>query len=451
VIQLELEPVTPARRLAPLIVVTLAALAPLASSAAASVTVNTPSVTATENVAFTGTVATFTSEDSPAQPASMYSATINWGDGTEDTATVTGAKGIFTVSLPSGHTYAEGGSPTVTVTVNDTFDSTHGSAQGTATVADAPLSATGPSAPTLAEGAASATQAVHFTDTDTAIQPASHYSATISWGDGTSSPATITGAGGEAGYDVTVVPHVYDEEGAYSLVVTITDVGGAQATVTIPVTVLDAPLTATPAAPVNLGGAAFSGQLATFTDADPGANEADYSAQILWGDGSASAGTIAAGTGGVFAVTGSHTYGISGTYTVTVLVRDSGGQSATAQTSLTATAPRIIACADAAASAAMGTGPASGECPPLPRFCIVPRLKGMSLAAAERALARALCKLGKVTRPRRAGHSHGRPAKPTGPLVVVGQSPAAGIGEPAGKPVAVRLAPAPRRTAKHRK
>jgi hypothetical protein len=440
--------VTPGRRIAPLIVA-IAALAPMASSAAASVTVGTPSVTATENVAFTGSVATFTSDDPPPQIASSYSATIEWGDGTATAATITGSVGTFTVSASGvGHAYAEGGTQTLTVRVKDSVDATEDSAQGTATIADAPLSATGPSALTLAEGAAIGTPVAHFTDTDTGpIPPVSHYSATISWGDGSSSAATVSGAGGAAGYDVTVGPHAF-EAGSYPLVVTITDIGGALATVTIPLTVLDAPLSATPAPPIGLGDEAFSGQLATFTDADPGANAAHYSAQILWGDGSASVGTIAAAAGGTFTVTGAHTYAISGTYAVTVLVRDSGGQSAVVQTSLTVVARHVIVCATPAAT---GMEPVSGPCVPPPGRCIVPRLKGMSLSAARLALVRARCKLGKVTVPRRIGHTHGKPAKPTGPLVVARQSPVAGVSEPADTAVAVRLAPAPRHTPKHRK
>jgi Ca2+-binding RTX toxin-like protein len=50
--------------------------------------------------------------------------------------------------------------------------------------------------------------------------------------------------------------------------------------------------------------------VATFTD--PGGAEGldDYSAVIDWGDGTTSAGTITAGLGGVFTVSGSHTYAV---------------------------------------------------------------------------------------------------------------------------------------------
>ncbi len=159
------------------------------------------------------------------------------------------------------------------------------------------------------------------------------------------------------------------------------------------------------------------------TDADPAAQAGDYTAQILWGDGSASSGTIAVASPGVFAVDGAHVYAQSGIYTVDVLIRDGGGQSALAQVSLTATVTAVPV--------------------PLPLVvprCVVPKLAGKSLTAARAALVQAHCKLGKVTKPRRS--KHGR-AKPTGTLVIAGQSPAAGSSEPSGTAVSVRLTPRP--------
>ncbi len=380
-----------------------------------------------EYAEFNGVVATFTTND-PSPLASEYPANINWGDGTTSAAIVAGGGGTFTVM--GNHIYAEGGSWVLTVTV--THAAIESSATGTATVADAPLTATGPSALTVGEGAIATTLA-HFTDADTGpIPPASHYSATISWGDGSSSPAPVTGLGGEAGYDVTASPHVYVEEGSYSLVVSIIDIGGAQATVTIPVSVLDVPLAATPVSALSvsgLGSASFSGRLASFTDADAGNQIADYSAQILWGDGSASQGTVAVASPGVYAVNGAHAYAQSGTYSVTVLVRDSGGQSALAQISLTAAVIPQIA----------------------PARCVVPNLKGKSSSAAGGALAAAHCKLGKVTKPRQPKPGRGKHAKPVGTLIVASQSPAAGVQEPSGTAVSVRLAPAPKHKTKRHK
>lgn len=76
--------------------------------------------------------------------------------------------------------------------------------------------------------------------------------------------------------------------------------------------------------------------------------------------------------------------------------------------------------------------------------CKVPKLKGLALAKAKRALAKAHCKLGKVHEPRRP--KHGRP--PT--LVVRSSSPRAGAVHTAGMTVRLTLAPKPKRKARRR-
>lgn len=387
-----------------------------------------------EYAEFNGVVATFTTGDAPVA-ASEYPTSINWGDGTTTPGTITGGAGTFTVS--GNHIYAEGGSWVLTVKVHDLTDSTESEATGTAVVADAPLTATGPSVLGVAKGGALAATLAHFTDADTgSTPPASHYTATISWGDGSAHiPATIIGLGGGQGYDVTAAPHIYAEEGSFTLAVTIEDVGGAHTTVSIPVNVLDLPLSATPVSVSSINGlgiATFSGRLASFTDADVAGQPGHYTAQILWGDGSASQGTAAVASPGVYAINGTHTYVQSGTYSVTVLVRDSGGQSALAQISLTAAVAPVPS-------------------PPPPLRCVVPNLKGKSLSAAGVALTAAHCKLGKVTKPRQPKPGRGRHAKPVDALTVASQSPAAGIEEPSGTAVSVRLAPAPKHKAKHHK
>jgi hypothetical protein len=78
-----------------------------ASLAAAAV-----NFSATAGAPFTGTVATFANTAS--FPASDYSATIDWGDGTTSTGTVTGTS---TLSVNGSHTYASATSYAVTVTI----------------------------------------------------------------------------------------------------------------------------------------------------------------------------------------------------------------------------------------------------------------------------------------------------------------------------------------------
>src|SRR5206468_1202539 len=60
------------------------------------------------------TVATFKTDGS--EPASAFSATINWGDGTTSTGTISGPSGgVFTVT--GSHTYANTGQFTISVTI----------------------------------------------------------------------------------------------------------------------------------------------------------------------------------------------------------------------------------------------------------------------------------------------------------------------------------------------
>src|SRR5207248_1904945 len=70
--------------------------------------------------------------------------------------------------------------------------------------------------------------------------------------------------------------------------------------------------------------------VATFTDANPTATTADFTATINWGDGRTSAGTVQA-NGTAWKVVGNHTYDDNdAVYTATVTITDDGGSSATA-------------------------------------------------------------------------------------------------------------------------
>lgn len=101
-------------------------------------------------------------------------------------------------------------------------------------------------------------------------------------------------------------------------------------------TAADAPITA---AGLNFSateGSIFSGPVATFTDPDTSATAPDYAATIHWGDGSSSAGTIT-GSGGKFAVSGSHRYADEGSFGVAVTITDVDNPPNTATATSTAT------------------------------------------------------------------------------------------------------------------
>ena len=277
--------------------------------------------------------ATFTDANTGA-PTSDFSGTINWGDGTSTNfakgdVTANGG-GSFTVSGLS-HVYAEDGQHSVSVVINDTGGSTT-TDTGTTTVADAPLTATGSAPVTGVEGAPLTATLATFTDANPNAT-VNDFTATITWGDGTTSTGTVVAKVG-GGFAVTGT-HAYAEEGSYAPVVNIVDHGGSTAQATDVATIADAPLTAT-GGPADHGtqGTALATTVATFTDANPHATASDFTATIDWGDGTTSTGTVVAEVGGGFAVTGAHSYAVSGVYKANVSIVDDGGSTAAASLEL---------------------------------------------------------------------------------------------------------------------
>ena len=120
-------------------------------------------VSAVAGSSFSGTVATFT-DANPLSQASDFSATISWGDGTASTAgTVsTNTGGGFKVT--GTHTYANAGSFTTSITINDVGGSS-ASASGTATVNPPPPTVTSvsPSAGPTAGGTSVTITGTNFT------------------------------------------------------------------------------------------------------------------------------------------------------------------------------------------------------------------------------------------------------------------------------------------------
>jgi hypothetical protein len=159
---------------------------------------------------------------------------------------------------------------------------------------------------------------------------ASEYLATIAWGDGSSSPGTITGPDG--GPFTVSGTHSYAEEGTNAVTVYITDASDPNntANVTSTVNVGDAALSASCAMPAS-SLTSFSGPAATFTDEDPSATSSDYTATIAWGDGSSAPATVSGPDGGPFTISGAHVYATTGKFNVTTIVNDAGG-AATATT-----------------------------------------------------------------------------------------------------------------------
>jgi streptogramin lyase len=200
-------------------------------------------VRATQGQQFTGTVATFTDAD-PSGVVSDYTTTIAWGDGTTSPGTIVRLVGTSTpFAVLGSHVYAASGSRAIVVTILDKGGAS-ATAHSTALVApaaDAPLSASAVPIGPLVRGVAFAGNVATFTDADPA-GTASQFSATIDWGDGTTSPGGVTPDGrfGVNQFDV-VGFHTYARAGRFSVTVSIRDVGGSTAGTTESVTVAAPP------------------------------------------------------------------------------------------------------------------------------------------------------------------------------------------------------------------
>jgi hypothetical protein len=246
---------------------------------------------------------------------------------------------------------------TVSAVPGDYFDNAGGDAGSTAvaptgptakitvtSAADAPIVATG-TAVTATEGAPFSGTVATFTDPDTSAT-AGEYSATISWGDGSTSAGVVSGPTG--GLFTVSGSHTYVDEGSFTTSVVITDIDKASnsATASGTATVADAALTPGPVVTVTATeGSAFSGTVGSFSDANPAATPADFTAVINWGDATTTAGVVTGAAGGPFTVSGSHTYVEEGSYTISVTVTDDGGSTATLH-----------------GTAAVGDAPLSGRC-----------------------------------------------------------------------------------------
>jgi hypothetical protein len=230
-----------------------------AGSAAASGTGDIGSVTADaisagEGAGFSGEVATFQVNCVPSvamfiqcPPTSQFSAAIDWGDGVVSAGTVgssnscAGMLGYTTTcgySASGTHAYAEGGARSTVVTITETgggsFTAGSASANGSAAVADPPITASGRSF-NVAPAASFTGMVAGFTDADPSTSPV-EYSATIDWGDGASATAGTVSQNPAGGFDVGGT-HTYATRGTYQVRASIRDAGGAAATTSAAATV----------------------------------------------------------------------------------------------------------------------------------------------------------------------------------------------------------------------
>jgi Bacterial Ig-like domain len=346
----------------------------------AAVTGATRNFVATEGID-TGefVLATFT-DPNPFATVSDVSAALavgGWGDGTPGIAGITlvvrqigatPAGAIFQVL--GSHVYAEETPPglpntlSVIVTtfggVTTTLTSPPG---GGVTVRDAALSSSNGTTITGVEGNSTGTVLLGSFRDDNQFATAADFttapgSTIVFWGDGSSDALTaadFAAIGSPNGVTFTVgSAHTYAEEGVYAYTVVVTDDGGSTTVISGTAIIADALLAAPAQNAINttesaifpvpvFGTPVFSSftsnvPVATFTDGNPLATTADFTAIIDWGDGTApTAGTIEPPLlgGMVFRVFGSHTYassgvnsatngGLPGIYNIQVFITDDG-------------------------------------------------------------------------------------------------------------------------------
>jgi ELWxxDGT repeat protein len=288
---------------------------------------------ATEGEAFHGTLAIFT-DPVGAQPASTYTAQVDWGDGSTSAGTVVATPQGFVVA--GAHTYAEEGTYTVTVNVTKGGGQPN-TAMATIKVADAPTWA-GRVYQRTTEGQTFTGTVATITD-GSPLGKVSDFTATIQWGDGTTTNGTVTQTG--PGKFAVHGGHTYAAAGTYTVTVTARDAGGATSTAKSTLLVDDAPLTAVlPKTLATVSPPASQTVVAGFTDANPLATAGQFTATIDWGDGTTSTGTVSRAPGQpFFIVTGKHAYAKSGTYKVITTIHDAGGRNLTTTSTLPVVVP----------------------------------------------------------------------------------------------------------------
>ncbi len=156
--------------------------------------------------------------------------------------------------------------------------------------------------------------------------PVGNYTATIDWGDGTTSAGTVSLNGGSF---VVTGTHTYANPGNYTATTSIANtVDGRTVSTKSPATILSGPVNPTPGSVTATAGTpVIDASLATFTGTDP---VTAYSVTVNWGDGSALGGGRVIGTGpGAFTILGSHVFSAPGTYTGSVTVRNGSGSETT--------------------------------------------------------------------------------------------------------------------------
>lgn len=172
-----------------------------------------------EGARLQGPVAVFSDPDRAAS-ITDYRAAVTWDDGTVSQGDISRVRGLFVVV--AAHTFPEEGSHSFRVAITDT-DGAVSVVAGEAVISDAPLRIVDSNL----ESSGLRTQlTVVFRDSNPA-PTGSDYSLSVDWGDRN---ASVAGAAASAANFSAQASHTYQRPGAYRVVATLKDLGGALAT-----------------------------------------------------------------------------------------------------------------------------------------------------------------------------------------------------------------------------
>ncbi len=293
------------------------------------------------------TIGSFLDSNTTAVPGD-FTAAITWGNGVVSAGTVepTSTPGRFDIT--GSNLYLTANTYPISVAVSD-YQSDSTTIDSTAYVAAPVLTPIGTTAGFTAGVLPSSPVTVgSFLDSNTGAV-SGNFTASITWGDGHTSPGTVAAVSGTPGLFSVSGSNLYITPNSYPFSIAVQDNLGNTATIKG---------TALVASPIDASGTTFTTTpgvplpgdtvVANFTDVNPNATYKNITAVIKWGDGATGAGTVnfiaSNGSTGIFTVTGSHLYAASGTassYTVGVTIVDPSGQ--TAPTSSTATSATPLA------------------------------------------------------------------------------------------------------------
>jgi hypothetical protein len=198
-------------------------------------------LSAVEGASAALTLATFT--DAAPLPVTSYLVTINWGDGTTSTGTVQPGANVGSYVVTGNHKFVDEGSYQVTVSVSRGTGPA-ASVTDAANVSDPNVVATGGLSLQAQRGSDTTLTVATFTDPG-GSESLGNYSATVNWGDGTTTAGTISFNVATSVFSVSGT-HNYQNSGKFTLTVSIVHRSLTAVVVTDSLKVTGAPVTPPP-------------------------------------------------------------------------------------------------------------------------------------------------------------------------------------------------------------